>query len=402
MTADAFSKLRLRRLHDVLAGYVERGDVPGVVAGLCRRGDTHVEVIGRAAAGGAALRRDSIFRISSMTKPITAVAAMILVEDCKLRLDDPVDRLLPELAGRRVLTRLDAELDDTVPAKRPITLRDLLTFRLGFGQVMAPPESCRIAKAAHELQIGMGPPQPQGMPAADEWLRRLGSLPLMHQPGESWMYNTGADVLGVLIARAAGQPLETFLRERLFAPLGMTDTAFGVPAAKLDRFTTSYWRNFATGATEVYDAAAGGQWSKPPVFASGGAGLVSTLDDYLAFGRMMLNFGRHGEDRLLSRSSVETMTVDHLTPAQKAASIFVPGFFDGRGWGFGVAVTTRRDDPSAPVGQYGWAGGLGTCWSSDPGEDLALVLMTGQAWTSPSPPPICRDFWTLAYQAIDD
>lgn len=402
MTGSAFSKLRLRRLHDVLAGYVERGDVPGVVAGVSRRGETHVEVIGRSAVGGAPLRRESIFRISSMTKPITAAAAMILVEEGKLRLDEPVDRLLPELAGRRVLTRLEAELDDTVPANRPITLRDLLTFRLGFGQVMAPPDACPITKAAHELQIGMGPPQPQGMPAPDEWLRRLGTLPLMHQPGDSWMYNTGSDVLGVLIQRAAGQPLETFLRERLFAPLGMKDTGFSVPAARLDRFTTSYWTNFATGAVEVYDEAPGGQWSRAPVFPSGGAGLVSTLDDYLAFGRMMLDFGRHGTDRILSRPSVETMTIDHLTAAQKAASIFVPGFFDSRGWGFGVAVITRRDEPSAPVGQYGWAGGLGTCWSSDPGEDMVVVLMTQQAWTSPNPPLICRDFWTLAYQAIDD
>ncbi len=183
-----------------------------------------------------------------MSKPITAVATLILVEECALRLDEPVDRLLPELANRKVLKQLDGPLDDTVPARRPITVRDLLTFRMGFGQLMAPPDAYPILRAANELQIGMGPPNPSAMPAPDEWIRRLGTLPLMHQPGERWLYNTGSDVLGVLIARASGQSFETFLRERIFEPLGMKDTGFSVPAAKIDRLATSYWTNFATGA----------------------------------------------------------------------------------------------------------------------------------------------------------
>jgi CubicO group peptidase (beta-lactamase class C family) len=402
MSTSGLSPTRLRRLHDALTTHVERGSAPGAVALVSRRGEVHAEVIGRAAAGGAPIARDTIFRISSMTKPVTAAAAMVLVEEGKLRLDDPVDRLLPELAGRKVLKSLDSALDDTVPAKRPITLRDLLTFRLGFGQVMAPPDAYPIAKAAHALDIGMGPPQPQKMPPPDEWMRRLGTLPLMHQPGEKWMYNTGSDVLGVLIARVAGRPLETVLHERLFGPLGMKDTAFHVPAAKLDRFVPSIWTNFATRNVEVYDPAADGQWSQPPQFPSGGAGLVSTADDFLAFGRMLLNKGRHGTGRILSRPSVETMTADHLTPAQKAASGIVPGFFDSHGWGFGVSVVTRREDPWSPVGQFGWSGGLGTSWASDPAEDLVGVLMTQRMWTSPVPPEICRDFWALTYQAIDD
>src|SRR3989449_11035342 len=201
-----------------------------------------------------------------MTKPITAAATMILVEECKLRLDEPVDRWLPELADRQVLKRLEGPPDDTVPAKRPITVRDLLTFRMGFGQMMAPPDTYPILQAASEQQIGMGPPSPSSMPAPDEWMRRLGSLPLMHQPGEQWMYNTGSDVLGVLIARASGQPLETFLRERIFEPLGMKDTGFSVPADKIDRLPASYGTNFETGALEVYDDAEGGQWSRPPAF----------------------------------------------------------------------------------------------------------------------------------------
>jgi CubicO group peptidase (beta-lactamase class C family) len=403
MSAGSLSKARLGRMHDVMAGYVERGDVPGLVTLVGRRGEVYADAIGmKAVDGGDPVRRDTIFRISSMTKPVTAAAAMILVEECRLRLDEPVDRLLPELAGRRVLKRLDGPLDDSVPANRPITVRDLLTFRLGFGQMLAPPEAYPILKIASEQQIGMGPPSPSSMPAPDEWIRRLGRLPLMHQPGEKWMYNTGSDVLGVLIARASGQPLETFLRERLFEPLGMSDTGFSVPAEKLDRLATSYWTQPATGAFGLYDEAEGGQWSRPPAFPSGAGGLVSTVDDYLAFGQMMLSNGEHSSVRILSRPSVEIMTSDHLTPEQKAVSGLVPGYFDRHGWGFGVSVVTRRDDVAGSVGKFGWDGGLGTSWYSDPREDLVTILMTQRAWTSPSPPDICLDFWTLAYQAIDD
>ena len=403
MTSGGFSKARLGRMREVMSGYVERGEVPGLVTLLSRRGEVHVEAVGMKALGGSdPIRRDTIFRISSMTKPITAAAAMILVEECKLRLDEPVDRLLPELAERKVLKRLDGPLDDTVPARRPITVRDLLTFRMGMGIVMAPPDSYPIQKAMSELQLGQGPPSPATPPAPDEWLRRLGTLPLMHQPGEKWMYNTGSDVLGVLIARASGRPFETFLSERLFFPLGMKDTGFSVPPAKLDRLATSYWTNFQSGALELYDEGRGGQWSRPPAFPSGGAGLVSTIDDYLAFGRMMLDKGKHGNARILSRPAVETMTTDQLTPEQKAVSGLVPGYFESHGWGFGLAVVTRREEVAGPVGKFGWDGGLGTSWAADPSEDLVGILMTQRAWTSPRPPDVCLDFWTSAYQAIDD
>ena len=402
MSTGGLSTARLDRMHGVMAGYVERSIVPGLVTLVSRRGAVHVDTIGMKAVGGDPIRRDTIFRISSMTKPITAAATMILVEECKLRLDEPVDRLLPELAGRKVLKRLDGLLDDTVPAHRPVTVRDLLTFRMGFGQMMAPPDAYPILKSANDLQIGMGPPNPLLMPAPDEWMRRLGTLPLMHQPGEKWMYNTGSDVLGVLIARTLGQPFETFLRERIFDPLGMKDTRFSVPDAKLDRLATSYRGNPETGALELYDKAAGGQWSRSPTFPSGAGGLVSTIDDYLAFGQMLLNKGKHGNERILSRPSVEIMTADQLTLAQKAVSGFVPGYFDSRGWGFGVSVVTRRDNIAGSVGTFGWDGGLGTSWYADPREDMVTILMTQRSWDSPSPPRVCLDFWTSAYQAIDD
>src|SRR5579863_8645194 len=199
MSTGGLSRVRLDRMHDVMVSYVERGEVPGLVTLVSRRGEVHVDVIGTMAfEGHDPMRRDTIFHISSMTKPIIAVATMILAEECKLRLDEPVDRWLPELAERRVLKRLDGPLDDTVPAKRAITVRDLLTFCMGFGQLMAAPDAYPVLQAANEQQIGMGPPSPSTTSAPAEWMRRLGSLPLMYQPGEHWIYNTGSDVLGVL------------------------------------------------------------------------------------------------------------------------------------------------------------------------------------------------------------
>jgi CubicO group peptidase (beta-lactamase class C family) len=302
-----------------------------------------------------------------------------------------------------VLKRLDGPLDDTVPANRPITVRDLLTFRMGFGLIWGPPDVYPLQKAVGELQIvGFGPPNPSTPHAPDEWIRRLATLPLMYQPGEKWMYNTGSYVLGVLIARASAQPLETFFRERLFEPLGMKDTGFSVPAAKLDRLATSYWVGSETGALELHDGVADSQWSRPPAFPDAGAGLVSTIDDYWAFGQMMLNKGKHGRERILSRLSVETMTTDQLTPEQKAVlSGLLPGYWDSRGWGFGVSMVTRRDDVAAVPGRFGWDGGYGTSWSSDPKEDMVAILMTQRA-EFPLFSGVYLDFWTSAYQTIDD
>ncbi len=347
------------------------------------------------------MQRDTIFRVASMTKPITAVAAMILVEECQLRLDDPVDTFLPELANRRVLKSLDSALDDTVPASRSITLRDLLTFRLGVGSVLAAPGTYPIQHAISELRIGGdGPPQPAKTPTPDEWMRNLGSLPLMEQPGERWLYNVGADVLGVLIARASGQAFGDFLHERIFEPLNMCDTGFFVPADKLHRFATSYEANHETGALTLYDAAEGGQWAAPPLFKSGAGGLVPTADDYLAFCHMLLGKGKFDTQRILSRPTVEAMTTDQLTPAQRiGADVF---FRNNSSWGLGMAVYTQRTDGWSVPGRFGWDGGLGTSAYTDPPEGLVGILMTQVAWNAPSGPRIWNDFWTAAYAAIDD
>ena len=397
VVAGGLSKMRLGRMHDVMARYVEDGAMPGLVTLISRHGEVHVDVIGRNAFGGAPMQRDSIFRITSMTKPVTAVAAMILVEECKLRLDDPVDSLLPELANRRVIRSLESEIDDDVPAKRAITLRDILTFRLGLGMIPVFPDRYPIQKAIAEAGFAPGPVFPSFPP--DELMRRYGTLPLIYQPGERWLYNSGTEILGVLVARAAGKTLSEFMQERIFGPLGMTDTGFHVPAVKVDRFATSYARD-ASGELKVFDDPATGKFSRPPVFENGSAGLVSTADDFNAFAQMMLNGGRLGSERILSRPSVELMTTDQLMPDHKLGSELF--FGDNRGWGLGLSVFTRRDNLCTAPGRFGWDGGYGTSWYSDPREQLTGILLTQRMMDSPQPPAVMSDFWTLAYQAIDD
>jgi CubicO group peptidase (beta-lactamase class C family) len=248
MSTAGLSKPRLERMHRVLSGYVERQEIPGLVALVSRQDDVHLETVGTLAFGDPApMQRDTIFRIASITKPITAVAAMILVEECKVRLDESIEPWLPELANRRVLKAISSQPDDTVPALRAITVRDLLTSRMGFGSVMAMPDTYPIQKLIREYRIGGdGPMLPSQAPGTEEWLQKLGSLPWMAQPGERWMYHASIDLLGVLVARVSGQSLGAFMRERIFDPLGMKDTAFYVPSAKIERVPAFYFFNRQT------------------------------------------------------------------------------------------------------------------------------------------------------------
>jgi CubicO group peptidase (beta-lactamase class C family) len=402
MGSGGLSAARLQQMHEAMAAHVESGYVPGVVTLVSRGDDVVVDAIGKLAfESDRPMQRDTIFRIASVTKPITAAAVMMLVEECVLRLDDPVDELLPELADRQVLRSIDAELDDTVPANRSITLRDLLTFRLGHGAVMVFPNAYPIQDAMEEAGVSPGPGMPvPGLP--DDYMEAIGSLPLLHQPGEEWHYNTGSDILGVMMARATGQSLGELLQERIFTPLGMKDTGFSVPVDKLDRLPVTYQLNFESGELDVFDGVEDSFFASPPAFESGAGGLVSTVDDLLVFGQMMLNNGKHGGIRLLSRPSIELMTTDQITPEQKARSPFFPGFWDNYGWGFGVAINTRRSDLSATPGRYGWDGGWGTSWYVDPTEGLIGILMTQRTFDAIAAPPTYLDFWTSAYQAIDD
>lgn len=387
-------------MRDALAPHVERGDMPGLVALVSRPDGVRVEALGTLDFGSdAPMRTDTIFRIASLTKLVTAVAAMILVEELRLRLDDSIEPWIPELANRRVLRSIASELDDTVPALRPITVRDLLTYRMGFGSVMAMPGTYPIQHAIRELRIGGdGPPRLSEAPDTDEWLRRLGSLPLLAQPGERWMYNVSGDVLGALIARVSGQSLGAFLRERIFGPLGMRDTGFSLTPGEQPRLAAMLYRNAQTGALEHFDDPERSEYVGDPAFESGAGGLVSTMDDFFAFCGMLLNKGRLGETRILSRPTVELMTQDHLTPEQRAdAPIF---FGEHSSWGLGFAVDVARREIYHTPGRYGWTGGFGTTAYIDPQEGLIGILFTQRMMDSPEPPRAFTDFWTVAYSEL--
>jgi CubicO group peptidase (beta-lactamase class C family) len=233
----------------------------------------------------------------------------------------------------------------------------------------------------------------------EEWLQKLGSLPWMAQPGERWLYHVSADVLGALIARVSGQSLGAFMRERIFDPLGMKDTAFHVPPEKIDRLAAFYFFNRQTNKLEFFDDVAKSAWRSEPPFESGGGGLVSTTDDYFAFSRMMLNKGRHGREEILSRATVELMTSDQLTPEQRADSEIFFGTHSS--WGLGMAVDIRRNEIFHTPGRFGWTGAFGTTAYTDPAEGMIGILFTQRMMDSPEPPKVFNDFWTLAYGAME-
>ncbi|HEX6454096.1 MAG TPA: serine hydrolase domain-containing protein [Trebonia sp.] len=406
-----FSEEGLAALDAALERQVKRGEVPGLVALVARGGQVHVTTCGHKTLGDSEpIGRDAIFRIASLTKPIVGAAAMLLIEDGAMALDDPVSRWLPELAGRRVLRSLESGLDDTVPAEREITVEDALSFRLGFGCIMTPGT---FPVAAAEERVGLktlGPPWPPTALTPDQWIAGLGRLPLLDQPGQRWRYNTGATVAGILIERVTGTPLAEVLAKRVFEPLGMTDTGFYVPEAKLHRFTSMYWPE-ADGLTQ-YDAP-GGWYAAPPALPDGASGLVSTIDDCWEFTSMLAD----GGGRLLSPESVRLMLRDRTTDQDKADH---PMFFGGNsGWGLMMAVPASYDAPagSSPSGTpgpsdtpgtpadgvprgYGWDGGSGTTWRTDPATGLTGILLTQRMMMSPEPPQVTGAFWSTARAAF--
>ncbi|MDQ1512948.1 MAG: hypothetical protein QOC59_790 [Microbacteriaceae bacterium] len=378
-----FSATAVSELRGVAEQHVGDERVPGLVALVASGADVHVEALGCLTIGGPPVERDSMFRIASTTKPITAAATLALVDEGLLGLDEPVEMLLPELAGRRVLARMDGPLADTVPAERAITTRDLLTFTFGFGmaaEMFAAGQPWPVVQAADALRLStFGPPNPEVPPDPDTWIAGLGSLPLLAQPGERWLYNTGAHVLGVLIARAAGMPFPEVLRSRIFDPLGMGDTGF--VAEDLRRFATAY-RPTPDGL--VVSDEPDGAWSRLPAFPDGAAGLVSTVDDLLAFARMLLADGQP----VLSSSLAHEMTVDQLSAEQRASG---QAFLGGGSWGLGLAVQES--------GAYGWDGGLGTSWLVDPVRDLVVIVLTQRMFESPAIPAVHREIRAVAYRA---
>ncbi|GAA3549547.1 serine hydrolase [Microlunatus spumicola] len=349
-------------LADLLARHVGAGTVPGAV-GLLGGVEPEVVAVGEAALGGPPLRDDAIVRIQSMTKAVTAVAALRLVEAGLLGLDVSVEEWLPELAGRPVLTSPGAPLDDTVPVVRPITLRHLLTNASGYGMVVEP-SPLADAMAANGTEAGA---QPWSL-GADAWLARLTELPLAFQPGEGWRYHHSFAVLGVLLSRVTGIPLADHLARDLFDPLGMADTGLWVPPEKLDRLPAAY-RHDGHRFVET-EPAGGGPYAGPPTIDVSHGELVSTARDYHRFLRALVADDAAGPP-LLEPEHRRLMLSDQVPAAHKTPESFFPGFWDATGWGFGVAVQLEGEH----AGRFGWSGGQGTDFFVDP-DGTAGVLLT--------------------------
>jgi CubicO group peptidase (beta-lactamase class C family) len=374
-------------LYETLRRRVDDGTVPGAVALVARGDDAEVVAVGSADADGTVpLTRESLFRIASITKPIMAAGLLTLVEEGRVALDAPIAEWLPELAKPRVVRTPSSPVDDTVPAARPVTVEDLLASRPGWG--LPSDFSLPAAKALWQVQDHSRPFR--SWPDPDEWLARLAEVPMLHQPGEAWLYGTASALQGLLAARVSGLTLPEFLAERIFEPLGMKDTAFEVPAAKRDRFTWAYAPS-ESGAPRLTDTP-DGDFAGVPRFASGGGGLVSTADDWLAFARMLLS----GGGDVLSPTSVSRMTSNHLTAGQRENATL---FLKGQGWGYGGQVDVDPIDPWNVPGRYGWVGGTGTTAHVIPATNTVTILMTQVAMTGPTPNPLMREFWRVCVQA---
>lgn len=369
-------------LEELLQRHVEAGTIPGAVA-LLGSGDVAPVAAGTVAVAGRPMRDDAIMRIQSMTKPITAVAALRLVEAGRLGLDQGLEEWLPELTDRRVLSSPTAALDDTVPAHRAITLRHLLTNCSGYGMALVD-SPLQQAMADNGTEAGPDPPTL----GAEEWLTRLAELPLAFQPGEGWRYHHSYGLLGILLARLTGRPLGEHLTEDLFDPLGMTDTAPWVPAEKLDRLPAAY-RHGDDGLVET-EPAGGGFYAGPPSFDVSHGELVSTARDFHHFARMLAAGGRVGGKPVISADHLRQMTTDQVPAENKTPDSFFPGFWETTGWGFGVGVQTQGPDR----GRYGWSGGQGTNFFIDPDGTIGILLtqveLGTQMW------PLLEEFHALS------
>ncbi|MFF9408257.1 serine hydrolase domain-containing protein [Streptomyces anandii] len=380
-------------LHDLLEAHIGAGRLPGAVA-VVARGDGRVEAEAAGsqdAAGSAPMTRKSIFRVASLTKAVTAAAVLVLVEEGRIALDDPVATWLPELAKPLVVRTPASPVDDVVPAARPITVFDVLASQAGYGF----PSDFTLPAVQHLFTVQKDGRVPSNFPPPDEWMAALGRIPLLYQPGEAWLYDTCSVLQGILISRVTGQSLQKFLAERIFGPLGMVDTGFEVPAVKRGRFT-SYYRSRDDGSLELADGP-DGEWSAPPALPLGNGGLTSTADDWLAFCRMLLADGLTTDGtRLLSAGSVRMMMTDHTDPRQRGIGRL---FLEGQGWGFGGSVDIDRTNPWNVPGRYGWVGGTGTAAHVNPATGVITILLTQVAAMGPVPAPAIREFWRYAADA---
>lgn len=352
---------------------VANGELPGVLSLVWKGGElVHLQLAGVLDLDSRRpMRRDAIFGLASMSKPVTTVAALRLVERGLMSLEDPISRWAPEFAEMRVLRRPDAPLDETDPAPRRITVEDLMTHRAGFtyGFLGRSPLADALTR-----RLGMGV---DSALAPDAWLGALAELPLSCAPGERFCYGHATDVLGFVAARAAGTSLQELMQREVFEPLGMVDTGFWIPTEKRERAVPAYTSQgpgeFARVRTD------GGSAATPPVFASGGQGLVSTADDYLTFARMLLGAGEVDGVRLLQSETVRLMTANRLTPAQREIPFMGLPMWAARGFGLGVSVVMDAEANAymgaGRTGAVGWPGAFGGWWQADPAADMALIWL---------------------------
>ena len=399
MQKAGFSPTKLAQLTAAMQHYVDRGEVSGVVTLAWRRGETaHFEPLGwRDDAERLPMQRDTLFRIASMTKPVTSAAIMMLIEQDQLALDAPISQWLPELAAPRVLRDPAGPLDQTDAARAPLTVLDLLTHRAGFAYHFT--ATGPLAEAYEAVFNGF-----ESQVAPDAWLARVSTLPLMFQPGTRWHYGIATDILGVLIQRVSGLTLGDFFRTHIFEPLGMRDTAFWVPEPQLARLATAYSIEPGTNLRVVEDRPATSRWANPKRFQGGGGGLVSTAEDYLQFARLLLGRGRVEQTRLLSHRSVDLMRSNFLSRDQRRVPAFGHIVWAGQGFGLGLSIV---DDPAQQLplgyrstGSFGWPGAYGTSWFADPVEDLIGLMLIQRRALEPFPMPV--DFERRLYDAIDD
>lgn len=351
-------------LVQLLRRHVDSGTMPGAVAVVSRGTDEPDAVaVGAASVDGAPMKPDAIFRIQSMTKAVTTVGALRLIAAGRIGLDDPVERWLPELADRQVLSRPDAELDDTAPSPRPITVRHLLTNTSGYGMIFEPSPLQR-AMADNDTEAG---PDPTGLDAG-EWLTRLASLPLAFAPGEGWRYHHSFAILGILLSRATGRSAHDHLTDDVFGPLGMVDTGYWVPAAKARRLPSAYRRDH--GSLVEVEPAGGGWYAGEPGKDVSHEEIVSTAADYHRFLRMLATGGLLDGEQFVPAELLRLMLTDQVPESAKTPESFYPGFWSGTGWGFGVSVQTDGEHP----GRWGWSGGLGTDFFVDLDGTIGILL----------------------------
>jgi CubicO group peptidase (beta-lactamase class C family) len=389
---------RWDRIGTQLQAYVDQGIFPGFISTVYQHGQVvHHHTCGLMdIAAGLPVREDAIYRIYSMSKPVTAVALMMLFEEGRfISLDDPITPYLPAFKEMQVYAGQDESGVKLVPAERPITFRQLLTHTSGlaYGLFLGPVED--IWRQAN-LMPRLGTPV---VPLVDV-VQAISRLPLAFQPGTRWNYSVGLDVAGHLVSLLSGMPFEAFLHDRLFEPLGMADTAFYAPPEKLDRLVPMYTWN--GGRLNLIDAGAASPYASPPPGAMGGSGLVSTAADYLRFARMLLNRGSLDGVRVIGRKTAELIMSNHLAPALLPWGEPFPAFGQGFGLGGSVMLDRAQAGSLTSNGTYSWGGAAFTQMFIDPQEDLAAVLMTQTMSLGGDPMPPLSEIWQrLIYQAID-